>query len=77
MAVAAVETVAGAETQGIDFSMVPRATWCRPRIAAFGYTEAQDRAAVFAVTVAKFPFSQRQGIRPGPRVGLRQADRRH
>jgi dihydrolipoamide dehydrogenase len=64
MAVVAVETIAGAETHELDFSMIPRATYCQPQIAAFGLTEAQARAAGFAVTVAKVPFTA-NGKAPG------------
>lgn len=28
---------------GLDYLMVPRATYCQPQIANFGYTEAQVR----------------------------------
>ncbi|MFD7922103.1 dihydrolipoyl dehydrogenase [Streptomyces sp. NPDC059740] len=57
MGVIAAETIAGAETMEIDWVMVPRATYCRPQIASFGYTEAQARDAGFDVKVAKFPFT--------------------
>jgi dihydrolipoamide dehydrogenase len=39
--------------------MVPRATFCQPQVASFGYTEAQARAAGYEVKIAKFPF---QGV---------------
>ncbi|MGW1892750.1 dihydrolipoyl dehydrogenase [Streptomyces sp. NPDC002004] len=57
MGVIAAETIGGAETMEIDFRMVPRATYCQPQIASFGYTEEQARAAGFDVRVQKFPFS--------------------
>ncbi|WP_027344734.1 dihydrolipoyl dehydrogenase [Hamadaea tsunoensis] len=57
MGVIAAETIAGAETMELDFVMIPRATYCQPQIASFGYTEAQARERGFAVKVAKFPFS--------------------
>jgi dihydrolipoamide dehydrogenase len=41
----------------IDFVMVPRATYCQPQIASFGWTEEQARLEGFDVKVAKFPFS--------------------
>lgn len=56
MGIIAAETIAGAETQEIDFRMIPRATYCQPQIASFGYTEAQAREAGFDVQVAKFPI---------------------
>ena len=57
MGVIAAETIAGAETQVLDFAMVPRATFCQPQIASFGYTEAQARDLGFPINVVKFPFS--------------------
>ncbi|MFK0190973.1 dihydrolipoyl dehydrogenase [Kitasatospora sp. NPDC090308] len=57
MAVIAAETIAGAETMEIDFVMVPRATYCQPQVASFGYTEAQAREQGYAVKVQKFPFT--------------------
>jgi len=57
MGVIAAETIAGAETVEIDFDMIPRATFCQPQIASFGYTEAQARDKGYDVKVAQFPFS--------------------
>ncbi|MBB6118519.1 dihydrolipoyl dehydrogenase [Nocardiopsis algeriensis] len=56
MGIVAVETIAGAETQEIDYKFIPRATYCQPQIASFGYTEKEAREAGFDVQVAKFPF---------------------
>lgn len=57
MGIIAAETIAGAETMELDYVMIPRATYCQPQIASFGYTEAQAREKGFAVKVAKFPFT--------------------
>ncbi|MBL1082636.1 dihydrolipoyl dehydrogenase [Streptomyces actinomycinicus] len=57
MGVVAAETIAGAETMELDYRMIPRATFCRPQIASFGWTESEARAAGFDVRVAKFPFT--------------------
>ncbi|WP_433498300.1 dihydrolipoyl dehydrogenase [Sphaerimonospora sp. CA-214678] len=57
MGIVAAETIADAETMELDYVMIPRATFCRPQIASFGYTEAQARERGFDVKVAKFPFS--------------------
>jgi len=57
MGVVAAETIAGAETQEINFDMIPRATFCQPQIASFGYSEEQARAKGYDVKVAQFPFS--------------------
>jgi dihydrolipoamide dehydrogenase len=57
MAMIAAETIADAETMELDYVMIPRATYCQPQIASFGYTEAQAREKGFDVKVAKFPFT--------------------
>ncbi|MFE9745384.1 dihydrolipoamide dehydrogenase [Saccharothrix saharensis] len=57
MGIVAAETIAGAETMELDFPMIPRATFCQPQIASFGWTEAQAREKGFDVQVAKFPFT--------------------
>jgi dihydrolipoamide dehydrogenase len=64
MGVIAAETIAGAETMELDFAMIPRATFCQPQIASFGYTEAEARDLGYDVVVAKFPFSA-NGKAPG------------
>ncbi|MGK4582623.1 dihydrolipoyl dehydrogenase [Kitasatospora sp. HPMI-4] len=56
MGVIAAETIAGAETMELDYVMIPRATYCQPQIASFGWTEEQARSQGFDVKVAKFPF---------------------
>jgi dihydrolipoamide dehydrogenase len=57
MGIVAAETIAGAETMPIDYVMVPRATYCQPQIASFGYTETQARERWHEVKVSKFPFT--------------------
>jgi len=71
MGVVAAETIANAETMELDYRMIPRATFCQPQIASFGWTEAQAREQGFDVRVAKFPFTangKAQGI--GDPVGF-------
>ncbi|GAA3619199.1 dihydrolipoyl dehydrogenase [Kineosporia mesophila] len=53
----AAETIAGAETMTLDYAMIPRATFCNPQVASFGYTEAQAREKGYDVKVSKFPFT--------------------
>ncbi|MFP5415371.1 MAG: dihydrolipoyl dehydrogenase [Actinomycetes bacterium] len=55
--VVAAETIADAETMPINYDMIPRATYCQPQIASFGYTEAQAKEKGYDVKVGKFPFS--------------------
>ncbi|XVQ85286.1 dihydrolipoyl dehydrogenase [Microbispora siamensis] len=57
MGIIAAETIADAETMELDYVMIPRATYCQPQIASFGYTEAQAREQGFDVKVVKFPFT--------------------
>ena len=57
MGVVAAETIAGAETMEINFDMIPRATFCQPQIASFGYSEAQAREKGYDVKTSSFPFS--------------------
>ncbi|MFF3765233.1 dihydrolipoyl dehydrogenase [Streptomyces sp. NPDC001922] len=57
MGIVAAETIAGAETMELDYVMIPRATYCQPQIASFGWTETQAREQGFDVRVAKFPFT--------------------
>ncbi|MDQ1647451.1 MAG: dihydrolipoamide dehydrogenase [Cryptosporangiaceae bacterium] len=57
MGIVAAETIAGAETMELDYVMIPKATFCQPQVASFGYTEKQAREKGFDVQVAKFPFT--------------------
>lgn len=57
MGVIAAETIADAETMELDFVMIPRATYCQPQIASFGWTEEQARERGYDVKVVKFPFT--------------------
>jgi dihydrolipoamide dehydrogenase len=59
--VVAAEAIAGAETVPLEYVMMPRATFCNPQVASFGYTEAQARELAdekgWKVRVAQFPFT--------------------
>lgn len=55
--VVAAETIAGVETHPINYDMIPRATYCQPQVASFGYTEQQAKDKGYQVKVAKFPFA--------------------
>jgi dihydrolipoamide dehydrogenase len=57
MGVIAAETIGDAETMELDYVMIPRATYCQPQVASFGYTEAQARELGYDVKVTKFPFT--------------------
>jgi dihydrolipoamide dehydrogenase len=71
MGVVAAETIVGVDTMPIDFDMIPRATYCRPQIGSFGYTEEQAKERGHEVVTAKFPFTangKAQGL--GEAVGF-------
>ncbi|WP_433514918.1 dihydrolipoyl dehydrogenase [Nonomuraea sp. CA-143628] len=57
MGIIAAETIGEAETMELDYVMIPRATYCQPQVASFGYTEAQARDLGYEVKVVKFPFT--------------------
>ena len=53
-AIVATETIAGLDTQPLDYTYMPRATYCMPQIASFGLTEAQAREQGKDVNVGTF-----------------------
>jgi dihydrolipoamide dehydrogenase len=55
--IVAAETIAGAETMPVEYDFIPRATYCQPQIASFGYSEEQAKEKGYDVKVAKFPFT--------------------
>jgi len=56
MGVIAAENIAGVETVTLDYKMMPRATYCYPQTASFGYTEAEAKEQGYDVVVGEFPF---------------------
>ena len=54
--VMAVETMAGVESQPLDYVNMPRAIYCIPQVASFGLTEQQAREQGYGVKIGKFPF---------------------
>jgi dihydrolipoamide dehydrogenase len=56
MGVVAAENIAGVETVTLDYDMMPKATYCHPQTASFGYTEAQAKEKGYDVVVGEFPF---------------------
>jgi dihydrolipoamide dehydrogenase len=50
------ENIAGAETVTLDYDMMPRATYCQPQVASFGWTETQAKERGYTVKVGRFPF---------------------
>ena len=71
MGIVAAETLSGAETMPIDYTFIPRATYCQPQIASMGLSEAQAKQAGHTVKTSTFPFSangKAQGL--GDTVGF-------
>jgi dihydrolipoamide dehydrogenase len=50
------ENIAGADTITLDYTMMPRATYCQPQVASFGLTEAQAKEKGYQVKVGRFIF---------------------
>jgi dihydrolipoamide dehydrogenase len=50
------ERIAGLEPPALDYRMMPRATYCSPQVASFGYTEAEANEKGFSVKVGRVPF---------------------
>lgn len=55
--ITAVEAIAGAETQPLDYSLMPRATYCHPQVASMGLTEAQALEQGYEVKIGRFNVS--------------------
>ncbi len=68
-AAAAVEGIAGQETQALDYTLMPRATYCQPQIASFGLTETQAREQGYAIRIGKFNVQAN-----GKALGMGEAD---
>lgn len=68
MGIVAAETINGAETMPVEYDFVPRATYCMPQIASFGYSEAQAKEKGYDVKTATFPFTAN-----GKAMGLGEA----
>jgi len=60
-----VDAITGKKIEPLDYTMVPRATYCQPQVASFGLTEAQAREKGFEVKVGRFNF-----IANGKSLGL-------
>lgn len=56
MGIICAENIAGHETTTLNYVMMPRATYCQPQVASFGYTEAQAREKGYNIKVGRFPF---------------------
>lgn len=50
------ESIAGLETEPLNYTMMPRATYTMPQVASFGFTETQAKEKGREVKVGKFNF---------------------
>jgi dihydrolipoamide dehydrogenase len=55
MGVMLVERLAGHESPSLNYTHMPRATYCHPEVAGIGLTEKQARDQGFDVKIGKFP----------------------
>ncbi|MEO0565270.1 MAG: FAD-dependent oxidoreductase, partial [Chloroflexota bacterium] len=56
MGVIAAESIVGEPSRTLEYIMMPRATYCQPQVASFGYTEKGAKEAGYDINVSKFPF---------------------
>ena len=56
MGVMVVERLAGRESPSLDYTRLPRATFCQPEVGSVGLTEQQARDAGHEVKIGKFPM---------------------
>lgn len=54
--VIAAETISGIECAPINYSDMPRCTYCQPQIASIGLTEKQAKEEGYDIKVSQFPF---------------------
>ncbi len=54
--IAAVETIAGQDTQGVNRQNIPGCTYCQPQVASVGLTEQAATEAGYTIRVGRFPF---------------------
>ncbi len=69
MAMVAVEKIAGHNPEPLNLKMMPRATYCQPQIASFGYTEAEAKELGYDINVGQFPF-----VANGKSLGMGEKD---
>ena len=56
MGIICAENIAGEESYTLDYKMMPRATYCEPQVASFGYTEQEAQELGYEVKVGRFSF---------------------
>ena len=56
-AVTVAEYIAGLDPHPLNYSLMPRAIYCKPQVASFGLTEQQAIEQGISITVGRFPFT--------------------
>lgn len=56
MGIVCAENIAKVETIRLDYRMMPKATFCQPQIASFGFTQEEAEEEGYEVVVGRFPF---------------------
>ena len=69
MGLVAAEHIAGHPTISLNYKMLPRATYCVPQVASFGYTEKEAKEAGYEVHIGTFNF-----IANGKALGMGERD---
>jgi dihydrolipoamide dehydrogenase len=55
--VTAVETIAGLNPPALNYSLMPRAIYCKPQVGSFGLSEEQAKEQGYTVKIGKFPMA--------------------
>ena len=67
----AAEHIGGLEPPALDYTGMPRATYCNPQVASIGLTESEAREQGYPVKVGKFPFlANGKALAAGHREGF-------
>jgi dihydrolipoamide dehydrogenase len=69
--VVAAESIAEAPTVELEYDMMPRAVFCQPQVASFGYTREQAEEKGYKVNEGRFPFQANgKALGLGERTGF-------
>jgi dihydrolipoamide dehydrogenase len=52
-----VESIAGVETEPLDYNSIPGCTYCQPQVASIGITEARAKELNYETKIGRFPFT--------------------
>jgi dihydrolipoamide dehydrogenase len=69
--IVAAESIAEAPTIELEYDMMPRAVFCQPQVASFGYTREQAEERGYEVNEGRFPFQPNgKALGLGERTGF-------